>query len=70
MDEATKDIQGPSMLTQQSVQTLRMTSDMEQAPTLSKLPFGFAISQKEFCILEAAYHSIVIQQDRATKHKK
>ena len=59
MDEARKDIQGSSKLTHQSVLTLQMTGDMEQAPTLSKLPFGLAISPKEFCILEAAYHSIV-----------
>ena len=54
MDEARKDMQGPPKLTQQLVQTSPMTGNMEQAPTVSKLPFSLPISPKEFCILEAA----------------
>ena len=54
-----KVIQGSSKLTQQSVQTSQMTSSLERAPSLSKFPFGVAISPKEFSILEAAYHSVV-----------
>ena len=70
MDEARKDIQGSSKLTQQSVQTSQITGDTKQAPTLSKFPFSLAISPKEFCMLEAACHSIATRSDRAIKHKK
>ena len=70
MDEARKDIQGSSKSTQQSVQTSQAASDMEQTPTLFKLPFGLAISPKEFCILEAAYYNMATQQDRAINYRK
>ena len=60
MDEAKKAIQSSFKLTQQSAQTSQMTGDTEQVPTLFKLPFGLAISPKEFCILDAAYHSMAI----------
>ena len=70
MDGASKGIQGSPKLTQQSVQTSQATSSLEQAPTLTKLPFGLAISPKEFCMLKAAYHSIAIQRDRAFTCKK
>ena len=70
MDGAGKGIQGSLKLTQQSVQTSQAVSGLEQAPTLTKLPFGLAISQKEFCMLKAAYHSIATQLDGTITHKE
>ena len=70
MDGASKGIHGSLKLTQQSVQTLQATGSSEQAPTLTKLPFGLAISPKEFSMLKVAYHSIATQWDRAVTRKK
>ena len=70
MSKASKDTQGSPKLTQQSVQTLQAASGLEQPPTLTRLPFGLAISPEEFCMLKAAYHSIATRQDRAITHKE
>ena len=70
MNKAGKDIQGTSESTQQSVQTSQAADNPKQAPTFPNLPFGLAVSPKEFRALEAAYHSATVQQDRTDKRKK
>ena len=70
MSKASKDTQGSPKLTQQSVQTSEAASSSEQAPTLTRLPFGLAISPEEFHMLKSTYHSIVTQQDGAITHKE
>ena len=65
MGKASKGTQSSSELTQQSVQTSQTVDDQKQILPFPKLLFGLAISPKEFCMLKAIYHSIVIQQDGA-----
>ena len=65
MSKASKGTQSSFELTQQSGKTLQTVDDSKQNPPFPKLPFGLAISPKEFCMLKAAYHNIATQQDRA-----
>ena len=70
MGKASKGTQSSSESTQQSVQTLQTVDDSKQILPFPKLPFGLAISPKEFHMLKATYHSIVTQQDGAITHKE
>ena len=70
MGKANKGTQSSSKLTQQSVQISQTVDDSKQIVPFPKLPFGLAISPKEFHRLKATYHSIVTQQDGATTHKE
>ena len=66
MGKASKGTQSSSKLTQQPVRTLQTVDDSKQKILpFPKLPFGLAISPKEFHMLKAIYHSIVTQQDGA-----
>ena len=66
MGKASKGTQSSSELAQQSVWILQTVDDSKQILPFPKLPFGLAVSPKEFCMLKATYHSIVTQQDGAT----
>ena len=70
MGKASKGTQSSSESTQQSVQKSQTVDDSKQILPFPKLPFGLAISPKEFRMLKATYHSIVTQQDGATTHKE
>ena len=58
MGKASKGTQSSSELTQQSVQILQTVDDSKQILPFPKLPFGLAVSPKEFHMLKATYHSI------------
>ena len=65
MGKASKGTQSSSESTQKSVWILQTVDDSKQILLFPKLPFGLAISPKEFCMLKAIYHSIVAQQNGA-----
>ena len=65
MGKVSKGTQSSSKSTQQSVQTSQTVGNSKQILPFPKLPFGLAVSSKEFCMLKAIYHSIVTQQDGA-----
>ena len=70
MDGANKDIQGSSKLTSQLVETSQAAGNLEQAPTLPRLPFRLSISPREFCVLENAYYDIASWQNKTIEHRK
>ena len=70
MGKASKGTQSSSELMQQSVQTLQTVDDSKQILPFPKLPFGLAISPKEFRMLKVTYHSIVTQQYGTITHKE
>ena len=70
MCKASKGTQSSFKLTQPSVQTSQTVGDSKQILPFPKLPFGLAVSPKEFRMLRVTYHSIVTEQDGAMTRKE
>ena len=70
MGKTSKGTQSSFESTQQSVQMSQTVGDLKQILPFPKLPFGLAISPKEFRMLKATCHSIVTQHDGAITCKE
>ena len=64
MGKANKGTQSSSESTQQLIRISQIAADTKQVLLFPKLPFGLAISPKEFCMLKAIYYSMVARQSK------